>query len=159
MSYGPVALVPRRFETSCVALPATVEPYSMATECLGQVYSPPPDDFYPAGARRRNEEGAVIFEYSVKRRSQELHDVLVVVSSGFEELDSAALALSKRVAVTKQCPGKRYRMKKSSSSSARGCCAVSRTRSRSTLHQEQGNAAKMCFSSRRTVSSCMPRWL
>jgi TonB family protein len=111
MSYGPVALVPVRFETTCVAIPATVEPYSMATECIGQAYAPPPSEFYPAGSRRRHEEGDVIFEYSVQRRSHLLHDVLVVVSSGFQDLDNAALALSKRVSVSNQCPGRRYRMK------------------------------------------------
>jgi len=111
MSYGPVALVPSMFNVSCEAIPATIEPYSMTPECFGLAYAPPPEDFYPDGAKRRGEEGDVVFEYSVKKRSELLHDVRVVVSSGFQDLDTAALALSKSVSVRKQCPGKRYRMK------------------------------------------------
>jgi TonB family protein len=111
MSYGPVALVPRRFEATCVAIPATIEPYSMTKECFGLTYAPPVERFYPPGARRRKEEGDVIIEYSVQRRSYALHDVLVLASSGFEEIDNAALALSKAVTVRDQCVGRRYRMR------------------------------------------------
>jgi TonB family protein len=111
MSYGPVALVPRRFDVTCAVVPHTPEAIPTPKECWGQLSVPSPRDFYPPGANRRQEEGDVVLEYGVERREPELKDVLVVGSSGFEALDNAALALSKEVRSRGQCPDRRYRMK------------------------------------------------
>ena len=109
--YGPVDLVPTRFEATCAVLPSSMEPLDVPVECRGQLTVPPIADFYPPNARRRGEQGDIVLEYGVAPRSKELQDVRVVASSGFAELDTAALVLSRYVATRRQCPGLRYRVK------------------------------------------------
>ena len=109
-SFGPVALVPNRFTSDCIAIPAAIEPLEVPEECRGKVLTPGISDFYPPASVRRDEQGKVVLEYGVEEGSKTLLDVRVVSSSGFEGLDSAALRAAKFVRTFGQCPGRRYRI-------------------------------------------------
>jgi len=111
-SHGPIALVPTSFSSTCVAVPATPPPFEeVAEECKGSVTRPSLDDFYPPASVRREEQGDVWLEYAVEDGNKRLLDVRVVASSGYEEIDSAALKAARRISTTGQCPGRRYRIK------------------------------------------------
>jgi TonB family protein len=110
-SFGPIAFVPSAFASDCVAIPAAIEPLDVPAECRGKVVSPSISDFYPAGSLRREEQGSVSLEYGVEDGNRNLLDVRVVVSSGYEELDAAALRAARFSRTFDQCPGRRYRIR------------------------------------------------
>lgn len=109
-SLGPAELVPRKFSSECVILPTLPLPaLDTPRECYGNLLGPSPEKFYPRHSPRRAEKGDVILEYGVKRFSPVLVDVLVVGSSGYPDLDNAALEYAKHLSHQHKCPGKRYR--------------------------------------------------
>jgi TonB family protein len=54
-----------------------------------------PVDYYPAGSARRQEQGTPVIEVCVGRDGQLLREPVVVNTSGFPELDAAALKVAK----------------------------------------------------------------
>jgi TonB family protein len=110
-SYGPAALQAKSFSTKCVIVPASLLPEAAIPEgCKVEISGPSPGDFYPPGAKRRNEEGRVVLEYSVAEGSNKPVDVLLVGSSGFQDLDNAALKFAKRIQVKNSCVERRHRL-------------------------------------------------
>jgi TonB family protein len=111
-SFGPAALMPKSFSSKCVSVPATLPPdIVVPEECRAQVSGPSPDDFYPPGSKRRNEQGVVALEYAVAEGTTRAAGVRIVGSSGFQELDNAALKFAARMRVTSPCAGQRFRTK------------------------------------------------
>jgi TonB family protein len=54
-----------------------------------------PVDYYPAESKRRSEQGSPIVEACVGGSGQLLRDPVIAVSSGFPELDAAAIKVAK----------------------------------------------------------------
>jgi TonB family protein len=109
-SYGPAAMVPKSFSSKCAIVPASLQPEEPIPEgCHAEISGPSPDDFYPPGAKRRNEQGRVVLEYSIVEGSNKPENVLLLGSSGFQDLDNAALKFAKRIRV-KACVERRHRL-------------------------------------------------
>jgi TonB family protein len=62
-----------------------------------------PDQFYPPGSLRRAEEGEVVLEFTADPGADRPRDVQIVKSSGFAELDAAALKVAKAMQVSSPC--------------------------------------------------------
>ena len=54
-----------------------------------------PIDYYPAGSVRRQEQGSPVVEACVGSNNQLLRDPIVAVSSGYPDLDAAAIKVAK----------------------------------------------------------------
>jgi TonB family protein len=109
-SYANAANVPPAFAAECVALPEKpLPPLNFPADCKPRVSAPPPDEFYPPGAKRRNEQGRVVLEFTLNPDSIPTL-VRVAESSGFVDLDNAALQYSKYVRAENSCPGARMRL-------------------------------------------------
>ena len=67
------------------------------------------EDFYPPGSLRRMESGEVIIEFTVEIGTKHARDVSLVTSSGFDDLDRAALKLGRSLAVAAACGTQRVR--------------------------------------------------
>jgi len=65
-----------------------------------------PDDFYPPGSIRRAEEGEVIIAILASPGDDQPRDIRIVRSSGFPDLDNAALKLVRRLRVSSPCSAK-----------------------------------------------------
>jgi len=61
-----------------------------------------PDDYYPPGSIRREEQGSPVVQACVGPKGQLLRDPVVTVTSGFPDLDSAAVKVAR---ATKYAPG------------------------------------------------------
>jgi protein TonB len=57
--------------------------------------SPDPDQFYPPGAKRREEQGSPVVQACVGANGRLLREPVVTETSGFPELDSAAIKVAK----------------------------------------------------------------
>jgi TonB family protein len=66
-----------------------------------------PDDFYPPGPRRRRESGRVTVSFFMNGEAGAPSDVEITVSSGYPDLDQAALNLARTNKRT-NCAGQRY---------------------------------------------------
>jgi TonB family protein len=110
-SYADVSNVARNHSASCVAVPTgPLTPLDTPAECRPSVSGPSPDDFYPPASRRREEQGAVTLEYSVAADTIPA-DVRVAASSGFADLDTAALKYAKFLRAQGSCVGVRARIR------------------------------------------------
>jgi TonB family protein len=110
--YGPKAKSGRKFSVRCEIFAETYVPLAVPPACEFKLVSVPnPDDYYPRGAKRREESGDVVVEASIRRGSQEFSDLRVAMSSGFEDLDNAALGVAKDARGQSKCPKQRYRFK------------------------------------------------
>jgi TonB family protein len=90
----------------------TSVPLVVPPDCGFKLISAPnPDEYYPRDAKRRRESGDVVVEVGIRRGSQEFTDVRVAMSSGFEDLDNAALGVAKDARGESKCPKQRYRFK------------------------------------------------
>jgi TonB family protein len=110
LSYANASNAPRSFSASCFAVSATATKFTLRPECRAAMKGPSPDDFYPPAAKKRNEQGGVVLDYELTATSIPA-DVRVVQSSGFAELDSAALKYAKQLSSTSKCVGERTRFK------------------------------------------------
>jgi TonB family protein len=110
-SYANASNMPRTYSASCVAIPAgPMPPLGTPPECRPSYSGPSPDDFYPPSSKRREEEGSVVLEFSVTADAVPA-DVRVAASSGFAELDTAALTYAKHLRAKGSCVGVRARVK------------------------------------------------
>lgn len=107
---APASTTPRP-ASRCFAIPETASVYKPRPECRGEMNVPPPSRYYPAGSKRREEEGDVVLDYTVVKKSTLPMDVRVVKSSGFADLDTAALKIAGNSAMKHLCPNQRYRLK------------------------------------------------
>jgi TonB family protein len=73
--------------------------------------APDPDSFYPADARRRDEQGDVVLDFRVDSAAQKLRDIRVSQSSGHRSLDIAALRVGRKIVATNTCPDQRRKIK------------------------------------------------
>jgi TonB family protein len=107
--FARIVDAPTAFHSTCRILSAQpLAELSVPPGCEVKLRTPNLNDFYPPGAVRRGEEGAVAIEYVVDA-SGKLKDVAVVSSSGFADLDNATLKYAMRVRATTSCPDQRYR--------------------------------------------------
>jgi TonB family protein len=110
-SQTDVNVKPKNYSTECVAVPqGALPPLGTPPECKPTLSGPSPDDFYPPGSRRREEQGGVALEFSVTADAIPT-DVRVVGSSGFADLDTAALKYAKHLRAQGPCVGVRSRVK------------------------------------------------
>jgi TonB family protein len=86
-----------------------VPPYYSEASCPVDATVDSPDDYYPPGSLRRMESGEVIIEFTAEIGAKYARDVVLVTSSGFDDLDRAALKLGRRLAVTTVCGAQRVR--------------------------------------------------
>jgi TonB family protein len=110
-SYADTSSVTRNYSTNCLAIPAgPLAPLSTPAECRPSLSGPSPDEFYPAASKRRQEQGAVTLEFSVSADTIPA-DVRIASSSGFADLDTAALRYAKYLRAKSSCAGVRTRMR------------------------------------------------
>lgn len=103
---------PANYSADCVAVPAgPLRTVNVAPECKPALSAPPLEQFYPPGAKRRGEQGAVVLEFTTTTAPAAVKEALVVQSSGFVDLDNAALSFSKRLKATSACDAFRMRLK------------------------------------------------
>jgi TonB family protein len=102
--------VPSAFSSTCRIIPAELPPKpDVPEECTMSIRGPAAGDFYPPGSKRRDEQGTVAFEFSVDPSTRQAIDVWLVASSGYQDLDIAALKYSKHMRITTNCPQQRFR--------------------------------------------------
>jgi len=110
-SYANASTSPKAVSARCFAIPAgPLAPLGNPPECRPEFQGPPADDFYPASSRRRDEQGSVVLEFVLTADSVPA-DVRVAASSGFAELDSAALKYAKYLHAKSTCVGAHARVK------------------------------------------------
>jgi TonB family protein len=110
VAVGRAEDMPTRFTSSCRVIPAEPPAHEVAPkECDLVFRAPSANDFYPPASLRREEQGAVMLEYALDPASRKAIDVLIMKSSGFADLDNAALKYSKYFRGTSNCPERRYR--------------------------------------------------
>ena len=110
-AHGPIAFVPNAFTSDCVGVPVAVSRIEVPEECRGKLTSVFLDEYYPRASLRREEQGDAWIEYGVEEGNKLLLDVRVIKSSGFQDLDSAAIKAAKSMRTMGQCPGRRYQIK------------------------------------------------
>ena len=88
---------------------STVPPLYNEASCPVDARVDSPDDFYPPGSLRRMESGEVIIEFTAEIGAKYARDVALVTSSGFDDLDNAALKLGRSLAVAAVCGTQRVR--------------------------------------------------
>jgi TonB family protein len=109
-SYANASNMPSTYSASCVSIPAgPMAPLANPAECRPVLTGPSPDDFYPPGSRRREEQGSVVLEFTMTADAVPA-DVRVAASSGFAELDTAALKYAKQLRAKSACVGARKRV-------------------------------------------------
>jgi hypothetical protein len=109
-SFGLAAQVPKDFSSECVIVPKSLPEETIPDGCQVTISGPDPEQFYPPGAKRRNEQGRAVLEYSVAKDSNKPADVLLVGTSGFQDLDNAALKYAKSIRVKQGCDDRRYQL-------------------------------------------------
>ena len=105
---GPDSLSPVSFSTHCSRVPKQAVPMDGSTACPVEAAIDNPDDFYPPGSIRRRESGEAIIEFAVDTGVW-AKDIRLVQTSGFGDLDSAALKVGRALRVNAQCAGQRVR--------------------------------------------------
>jgi TonB family protein len=109
-SVGPAASAPTEHELVCRIYPAEYEKLQITDDCkLNFDFLPNPDAYYPPGARRREEAGAATLDFSVDNETHRFVDIRIARSSGFRELDMAAIKLGKAARATSTCPSQHSR--------------------------------------------------
>jgi TonB family protein len=107
-SHGRASPAPKGFSSTCVIVPASLSPEEPIPEgCQTEVSGPFLADYYPPGAKRRNEQGRVVLEYSLVEGSTKPANVRLVGSSGYQDLDNAALKYSKGLRMKQACTDNR----------------------------------------------------
>jgi len=110
-SFGLAAQAPKAFSSKCVIVPALLPPEAAMPEgCQVTISGPDLESYYPPGAKRRNEQGRSVLEYSIAEGSNKPVNVLLVGSSGYQDLDNAALKYAKNIRVKESCAGRRHRL-------------------------------------------------
>jgi TonB family protein len=110
-SFGLAAQPPKDFSSECVIVPKSLLPEETIPDgCQVTISGPDPEQFYPPGAKRRNEQGRAVLEYSVAEDSNKPADVLLVGTSGYQDLDNAALKYAKSIRVKQACVDRRYQL-------------------------------------------------
>ena len=110
-SYGPLARKPLRFASSCRKIDsAPLAPLAAERRCALYVnFTDLPENYYSPGAMRRHEEGEVTLEFTAAGDPLKAQELWVVASSGFGELDNAALTMGGVFSLATNCPGERFR--------------------------------------------------
>jgi TonB family protein len=109
---GPKASSPRQFAMDCRIYPATYEPLVIAPGCKLTLKSVAnPDEFFPAGSKRREESGDVVLDFLVDSKTQRMVDIRIAASAGYQDLDNAAIKVGKASRADSNCPAQRYRIK------------------------------------------------
>jgi TonB family protein len=109
---GPVASAPEDLAADCEIYPPGFVRVVVPSGCKLNVESfPNPGDFYPGDALRRGVEGSVVLEFNVQGGGGSISAVRVVVSSGSEDFDEAALRMSRLIRARSPCSGQRYNLK------------------------------------------------
>jgi protein TonB len=75
--------------------PAPPPPPRIAGSPAKMRSSPDPDQFYPPGAKRREEQGSPVVQACVGANGRLVREPVVTETSGFPELDGAALKVAK----------------------------------------------------------------
>jgi TonB family protein len=110
-SYADASNMPQAYSANCVAIPTgPLAPLGNPPDCRTSFQGPSPDDFYPPSSRRRDEQGSVVLEFTVTADTVPA-EVRVAASSGFAELDTAALNYAKHLRAQGSCVGTRSRVK------------------------------------------------
>jgi hypothetical protein len=87
----------------CKAVPKVAPPAPEAGSCSIELkFAGSPDDYYPPGSKRRREEGIVLVDFDFRYDSAKHRDPVVVMSSGFSDLDNAALKLLRSARIVVQ---------------------------------------------------------
>ena len=106
---GPASTSPLSFRTECHSVPAVAPALAESLKCPVEITVDNPDDFYPPGSIRRRESGEVIIDFTVESGSARPKDIRLAQTSGWIDLDSAALKLARRFSVSNQCGTQRVR--------------------------------------------------
>jgi len=106
---GPASSSPLSFSTDCRSVPAVAPALAGSSTCPVEVTVDNPDDFYPPGSIRRLESGEVIIDFTVEAGSARPKDIRLAQTSGWIDLDSAALKLGRKFDVSSQCETQRVR--------------------------------------------------
>ena len=106
---GPASSSPLSFSTDCRSVPAVAPALAGSSTCPVEVTVDNPDDFYPPGSIRRRESGEVIIDFTVEAGSARPKDIRLAQTSGWIDLDSAALKLARKFDISSQCGMQRVR--------------------------------------------------
>jgi len=108
-SRGPLSSVPLSFASKCHAVPAIAAPMKASSDCPIEATLDNPDDFYPPGPIRRQETGETVIEFTADPGSVSARDIALVQTSGFVDLDSAAIRLGRALRISSSCASQRIR--------------------------------------------------
>ena len=87
-------------------------PLSTEANCKYEVVKPVNiSDFYPAEARRLDEQGPVVVEFTVPGKAASPTDVKVVASSLSPRLDQGAVKAVSAMIMSSTCKNQRYRLR------------------------------------------------
>lgn len=87
----------------CKAVPKVAPPAPQAGSCVIELkFAGSVDDYYPPGPRRRREQGIVLVDFDFRYDAARYLNPVAVMSSGFSDLDNAALKLLRSARITVQ---------------------------------------------------------
>lgn len=109
---GEAAELPHSFSATCRIIPESF-PANLdeLKACELKLESPPSRDYYPWASMTRGDEGDTILEFALDPKTRKVVDPMVIASSGFADLDNAALDLSEGIRGKSKCPDHRFRLK------------------------------------------------